>query len=73
MTRRRPHANSVWPTRRDLSGAYVNAHGELISMWLPGDSGEDEIPAGYVHLLTRSEARLLAKRLNQCLDATVLR
>lgn len=70
MTRRRPHANSVWPTRRDLSGTYVKADGEQISIWVPDYKGAED---GVVFQLSRSEARLLAKRLSECLDATVLR
>lgn len=70
MTRRRPHANSIWPTRRDLSGAYVRPDGNRIMAWVPDYPGDS---FGTVLRLDRSEARLLAKRLNQCLDATVLR
>jgi len=70
MTRRRPHANSIWPTRRDLSGAYVQPDEDHVWMWVPNYPGAED---GTRHLLTRHEARLLAKRLNQCLDATVLR
>jgi hypothetical protein len=70
MTRQRPHANSVWPTRRDLSGAYVKPLGDRVQLWIPERPGAED---GARLLLTRHEARLLAKRLNQCLDATVLR
>ena len=70
MVRRRPHANSIWPTRRDLSGAYVRAYGEKIQMWVPRHAGAQD---GTAFVIDRAEARLLAKRLNQCLDATVLR
>lgn len=73
MSRRRPHANSIWPTRRDLSGAYVKALAGQIELWVPDGGTEDGMRTGYAHLLSRSEARLIAKRLNQCLDATVLR
>lgn len=57
-------------TSRDLSGAYVRADGDLINIWVPDYKGADD---GVVFQLARSEARLLAKRLGQCLDATVLR
>lgn len=70
MTRRRPHANSVWPTRRDLTGAYVTTNDDLIALFVPGSPGSEH---GMTFRLDRQEARLLAKRLNQCLDATVLR
>jgi len=73
MVRRRPHANSIWPTRRDLSGAYVKPIGDRVTLWLPDGRTENGMRTGYTHLLSRSEARLIAKRLNQCLDATVLR
>jgi len=69
MTRRRPHANSIWPTRRDLTGAYVQAYGDRVALWIPAGSGPED---GMRFLLGRQEARLIAKRLNQCLDATTL-
>jgi hypothetical protein len=73
MIRSRPHSNSIWPTRRDLSGAYVKAVDGSIELWIPDGFKEDGMRTGYAHLLSRHEARLIAKRLNQCLDATVLR
>lgn len=73
MTRRRPHANSIWPTRRDLSGCYVKPSDDSVELWIPDGGYHEGMRTGFAVLIARSEARLIAKRLNQCLDATVLR
>ena len=64
----RPHKNSIWLTRLDWNMPYqqVNTDGDLIEIgFWPGGGN------GIKHRITRADARLLAKRINQCLDATV--
>lgn len=67
----RPGGNTFWPTRRDLTGCYVKvaSHNE--------DRIDVSFPLGDGHVqsmfIDRAEARLLAKRINECLDATVKR
>jgi len=73
MARRRPHANSIWPTRRGPGYQHVRPEGDLIELWVADGRYLDGMPTGIVHQLSRADARLIAKRLNQCLDATVLR
>lgn len=65
MTNRAP--SSIWPLRRDCSSVYVCTTDEdRIQIAYPTGGG-------YVmaYSLSRKDARLLAKRINQCLDATV--
>ena len=60
---KRPRGNTAWSLRRDLK--------DYVTCWQ-----EDSILV-YVNqqpvVMSRATARLLAKRLNQCLDATVKR
>jgi hypothetical protein len=68
--RKRPRGG-IWPTRRDLTGCYVRVHPlneDAIAVAIPtvGDRCA-------LHMLSRHEARMLARRINQCLDATVIR
>lgn len=63
MNNSKPRSAAIWPTRSDCSGFYVRC-----------DVDDTIVIATGIHdglWMTRSEARLLAKRLNQCLDATV--
>lgn len=64
----RPHQNTIFCTRNDFNRPYQSAQieGEKIKvgLWL-GD-----MKPGYTFTLSRSDARLFAKRINQCLDAT---
>lgn len=58
---------SIWTLRMDEGAAYVRTG--------PNDrivlAGPDEVGCFSTIHLTRKDARLLAKRINQCLDATV--
>lgn len=70
--RPRPGGNSVWPLRPlgRYPQVYVRPKGESIHvLWV--ESREDAY--GWEIEMTRQEARLLARRLNQALDATVKR
>lgn len=70
MSKRRPGRTSVWPTRR--LGVYPQTYVQVarddedmieVSRFpTPGD--------GIALLFSRSEARLLARRINECLDRT---
>jgi hypothetical protein len=65
----RKFENQIFCTRLDFERPYqmCAAHGEMIQIsMMPGAGG-----SGYMHTLTRKDARLLAKRINACLDATV--
>jgi len=67
--KKRKYANTSWHTRLDHDRPYqmVMADGDVINVsFMPGNK-ED----GYSFPISRAEARLLAKRINQCLDATV--
>jgi hypothetical protein len=70
---RRGHIGSIWPTRRDLTGCYVTitrSDENRIDVVIQANDGRGNV---YAHSLDRHEARLLAKRINECLDATVIR
>ena len=59
----------VWGTRRDMSGGYVRTMSDdCILIFEPGLSKN-----GQSIVVDRAEARLLARRINECLDATVKR
>ena len=63
----RPYERSIWVTRLDWQKPYqqVNADGNFIEIgFWPGDGN------GIKHRVSRKDARLLAKRINSCLDAT---
>lgn len=62
----RPNRSCIWPTRRDLKGMYVCVNREDEDLIAVGGRG-----LGYEIVINRGEARLLARRLNQCLDGTV--
>ena len=65
----RKHANAEWYTRPADDKPYqkVKAADDLIFIsFMPGYKLH-----GYTMTVTRADARLLAKRINQCLDATV--
>lgn len=66
MSPRRTH--SIWATHRDLSGAYVGCgEDDTIELYIP-----DPPPRGLlVNLGARGDARMIARRINECLDATV--
>lgn len=60
----RPH--SIWSLRRDMKD-YVRSDGaDLIEIHISGDPMSPLV-------VDRGTARLLAKRLDQCLDGTTLR
>ena len=66
----RKHANSMFVTKHNPGGAYqsaqvceANDNALDIGFWANGK--------GYLHKISRKDARLLARRINQCLDATV--
>lgn len=56
---------TVWTLRRDDLRTYVRTTDD--------DKVAIYTPEGYELSMSRSTARLLAKRINQCLDATVKR
>jgi len=63
MSRRPKAGSSVWGLRRHQWGSYVRALGDSVQIvW------EDRS----VLTVSRADARLLAKRINQCLDDTRL-
>lgn len=66
--KKRPGGGSVWPTRPigTYPQMYVRAKDELIDIATFNAEGKD----GWGFSLTRKDARLLARRINQCLDAT---
>lgn len=62
---------SIWPTRRDLQGSYVHVDpddDEMIEIVLPPDINRGTRTCVSID---RQEARMLARRINQCLDGTV--
>jgi hypothetical protein len=64
----RKNINAIWVTRLPNGKPYqqVSADGEIIKVaFFPGN-GED----GFGARINRADARLLAKRINQCLDGT---
>lgn len=60
----------VWHTRLETDGPYQTVktvnEGTVAIGFMPGHG-----VAGYGFHISRKDARLLAKRINQCLDATV--
>ena len=72
-SRPRPHATSIWPIRRFPGSSWVQLNGfrdDMVDVCLPATDRSGEFRCTS---LTRADARLLAKRINECLDATVLR
>lgn len=64
----RKHQNAVWVTRLGNGKPYQTVTSEYNEIWVafyPGNGG-----SGYSMKISRADARLLAKRINQCLDAT---
>ena len=58
----------VWPLRRDFKGGYVETRDKShisLNFPIPHDPGYVQVV-----VLTRADARLWAKRINQCLEAT---
>lgn len=58
----------VWALRRDFKGPYVQTHDArriALSFPIPDDPGYVQVA-----VISRADARLLAKRINQCLDET---
>lgn len=65
----RKHANAAWYTRLGMDKPHqsvTSAYDEIWISFYPGNGGN-----GYSMKVSRKDARLLAKRINQCLDATV--
>ena len=64
----RPNMYSIWPTRITETRQYqiVMTAGESIKISLMPGLKKD----GISFCVSRPDARLLAKRINQCLDAT---
>ena len=66
---KRKHQNTIWATHRDFTKLHqtVSADGEILRINLfPGNR-----EGGIGFSLTRKDSRMLARRINQCLDATV--
>lgn len=59
----------TWRTRRDSSGSYVRTASDDQIMIVTNDY----MGWAQASFMSRSEARLLAKRINECLDETVKR
>lgn len=62
MPKVRPKANGsvMWMLRRETLMTWVQAHADEINITING----------WQHTVSRKDARLLAKRINQCLDET---
>ena len=67
---KRKHANAMFLTRFNDGGSYQSVqvcdkddNALYVGFWANGK--------GYLHKISRKDARLLARRINQCLDATV--
>ena len=61
--------STIWTLRRNGSGPYVHTEqDERIVVGVPDGKGE-----ALCLSFTRRDARLLAKRINQCLDETRVR
>lgn len=63
----RPHRSSIWLTRfespkQSVQVCEADDSNVDIGFWRDG--------IGYIHTISRFDARLLARRINQCLDAT---
>ena len=59
---------TVWALRRDFASWVRTLHNERIEIVMPPAYGEG---SGRQRLVvSRQDARLLAKRINQCLDGT---
>jgi hypothetical protein len=62
-----PRSAAIWSTRRDMTGCYVRCvEDDLIEIFVPVGNG-----IGHRVSMPRSEARMVARRINECLDATV--
>lgn len=60
---------TIWSLRRDPSAGYVRTEAnDLVLVALPLDVVNGDMCGS---LLSRADARLLAKRLNACLDGTL--
>ena len=58
----RPNASGsvMYALRRETLMTYVQAHGDEVNVTING----------WTHTVSRKDARLLAKRINQCLDGS---
>ena len=63
---------SIWSLRKNSGCGYVRtADTQLLQIVLPQPGGHDINTAEpFVVLIDRKDARLLAKRINECLDGT---
>jgi len=63
---------SIWSLRKDSNCGYVRtADTDLLQIALPQPGGHSlQTAKPQVVLIDRKDARLLAKRINECLDAT---
>jgi hypothetical protein len=63
---------SIWSLRKNSGCGYVRtADAELLQIVLPQPGGHDLNTARpQIVLIDRKDARLLAKRINECLDGT---
>ena len=69
MTEPNRAPSTVWSLRRDMGCGYVcTMDDDKVAIFVPSDSG---YVAGI--RVSRKDARLIAKRINECLDATVKR
>ena len=65
----RKYANTEWHTRIDYDRPYQSVKivdDDIQIGFMPGNKMD-----GYAFKISRADARLLAKRINECLDATV--
>lgn len=63
-----PRTPAIWATKRDLTGPYVRCgEDDTIEVFLP-ETGMNGV---LVNLGSRRESRLIAQRINECLDGTV--
>lgn len=74
MTNRAP--GTIWPVRRTETGfgfpMVRTAEDDMVEI-IFDPAVLDVVPLRNVMSLSRADARLLAKRINQCLDSTVKR
>ena len=72
MSKRRKQG--IWALRHDLA-EYVTTQNDRVEVIMTNRSQWEKVVAtdGYLIEMSRKDARLLAKRINQCLDGTVKR
>jgi hypothetical protein len=64
-----PRSTAIWSTRRDMTGCYVHCvEDDLIEIVVPVGNG-----IAHSVSMPRREARMVARRINECLDGTAKR